>query len=59
MIDADSQAHAAIRVMVNMNQTGEAAGVAAALSLDRNEPVNKVPATVLRDALAAGGSIVI
>lgn len=59
MIDADSQAHAAIRVMVNMNQTGEAAGVAAALSLDRNEPVNALPVQAIRAALASGGSVVI
>ena len=28
MMDADEKAHAAIRVMVKMNQAGEAAGVA-------------------------------
>jgi hypothetical protein len=33
MIDADPPAHAAIRVMVNMNQTGEAAGGEAFLAL--------------------------
>jgi hypothetical protein len=33
MIDADPEAHGAIRVMVNLNQTGEAAGVACVLAM--------------------------
>ncbi len=59
MIDADSQAHAAIRVMVNMNQTGEAAGVAAWHSLDESKPFGDLDAGVVRRTLAAGGSIII
>lgn len=59
MFDADEIAHAAVRVMVNMNQTGEAAGVAAFLSLQSGTPIPKVPAGDVRKMLAAGGSIVI
>ena len=57
MIDADPAAHAAIRVMVNMNQTGEAAGVAAWLALQRGSPAASVPAGELRQTLMAGGSL--
>jgi hypothetical protein len=59
MIDADPQAHAAIRVMVNMNQTGEAAGVAAHLALAGEGDVRKLDIDRLRSTLQAGGSIII
>lgn len=59
MVDADPEAHAAIRVMVNMNQTGEAAGVAAFLALDAGTGVAQVDTGALRAKLAEGGSIVI
>ena len=59
MLDADKTAFSAIRVMVNMNQTGEAAGVAAALALESGSDITDVAAAPLRRALAAGGSIVI
>jgi glycine/D-amino acid oxidase-like deaminating enzyme len=59
MIDADTEAHAAIRVMVNMNQTGEAAGVAAYLALQRSESVQDLDAALVRETLADGGSVVI
>jgi hypothetical protein len=58
MIDADSLAHAAIRVMVNMNQTGEAAGVAAALAVKAGIDVSAVDVAVLRKKLASGGSLI-
>lgn len=58
-IDADEQAHAAIRVMVNLNQTGEAAGVAAFLALKNGGSTREVAADELRKELAKGGSIVI
>jgi hypothetical protein len=58
-IDADEQAHAAIRVMVNMNQTGEAAGAAAFLALRDNVPAAQVDLEKLRSTLAEGGSIMI
>lgn len=58
-IDADEQAHAAIRVMVNMNQTGEAAGTAAFLALKHNRAARDVNTAELRASLAEGGSIVL
>ena len=57
MIDADPGAYGAIRVMMNMNQTGEAAGEAAALAIDGTPAWQVAPAT-LRERLHAGGSIV-
>jgi hypothetical protein len=59
MIDADVPAHAAIRVMVNMNQTGEAAGVAAVLAMRAGKAVGELDAGQVRRELAAGGSVVI
>ena len=59
MIDADVMAHAAIRVMVNMNQTGEAAGVAAYLALNANTGFSEVDATTLRKTLKDGGSAIV
>ncbi|MFO7948637.1 MAG: FAD-dependent oxidoreductase [Armatimonadota bacterium] len=59
MLDADTTAFSAVRVMVNTNQTGEAAGVAAWLALDGGIPVQHVDPTHLREALAAGGSVII
>lgn len=59
MIDADEMAHAAIRVMVNMNQTGEAAGVAAYLALNSNRSFSEVNPDTLRKTLEKGGSAII
>lgn len=59
MIDADPEAHAAIRVMVNMNQTGEAAGTAAAMCLEQNSAASKLDTQSLRSRLSQGGSVVI
>ncbi|MEX0653251.1 MAG: FAD-dependent oxidoreductase [Phycisphaeraceae bacterium] len=59
MIDADPLAHAAIRVMVNMNQTGEAAGVAAWQALDSTTAFPALPAATIRKTLAAQGSVMI
>jgi len=60
MIDADEGAHGAIRVMVNMNQTGEAAGVAAALAArSASGNIRAISPEDVRSALASGGSIVI
>jgi len=59
MLDADKVAFSAIRVMVNMNQTGEAAGVAAWLALDSGKPIQDIDVPRLRHALAEGGSIVL
>ncbi|HEY8966513.1 MAG TPA: FAD-dependent oxidoreductase [Candidatus Methylacidiphilales bacterium] len=59
MIDADPMAHAAIRVMVNMNQVGEAAGVAAHLALRDGIEAREVDPETLRKTLAEGGSVMI
>ena len=56
MIDAEPGAYGAIRVMITMNQTGEAAGEAAALALDGTATWRVDPAA-LRARLAEGGSI--
>jgi len=58
-VDADEQAHAAIRVMVNMNQTGEAVGTAAFLALKHGIPAAQVNPEELRQMLAKGGSLVL
>ncbi len=58
-IDADALAHSAIRVMVNMNQTGEAAGVAAYLALKNEQAAARIDAELLRKTLVEGGSVVI
>jgi len=57
-IDSEPGAHGAIRVMVNMNQTGEAAGVACALALKSDTPLADVPPDTLRQTLADGGSVI-
>jgi hypothetical protein len=59
MLDADKVAYSAVRVMVNMNQTGEAAGVACALAIQNNSAVGQVSPLLLRSTLAAGGSLVL
>ncbi len=59
MLDADKVAFSAVRVMVNMNQTGEAAGVACALAAKKGLPIQSVDPTAIRRGLAEGGSIVI
>jgi len=59
MLDADPIAHAAVRVMVNMNQTGEAAGVASVLAMRTTGDVRTINTDQLRHDLATGGSIVI
>ena len=58
MISADRGAFGAIRVMVNLNQTGEAAGTAAALAARGGLPVGAVDPALLRRQLADGGSII-
>ncbi len=59
MIDTDPVAHAAVRVMVNMNQTGEAAGVAAALAVQSGKNLAQVEPAAIRAELARGGSIIL
>jgi len=57
MIDAEGQAFSALRVMVNLNQTGEAAGVAAYCALNGDTGVDKVDTNTVRKLLTSGGSI--
>jgi len=52
MISADRSAFGGIRVMVNLNQTGEAAGVAAALAASREKSVSGIAAESVREYLA-------
>jgi len=59
MLDADIEAFSAVRVMVNMNQTGEAAGTACYLALDAGVRIVDVDTQKLRRTLARGGSIII
>ncbi len=59
MLDADKVAFSAVRVMVNMNLTGEAAGVAAVLALSQGLAVQELDPGLVRKTLADGGSIII
>ena len=59
MLDADSVAFSAARVMVNTNQTGEAAGTACALALRDGCDVACVDSQLLRETMAQGGSILV
>ena len=59
LMDADRGAYGAVRVMVNCNQTGEAAGVACFLALENSLPVPEVPADKIRAALSKQGAVVL
>lgn len=59
MLDAEPIAFSGVRVMVNMNQAGEAAGVAAYLALHANQSIQEVSASSVRTHLKRGGSIII
>jgi hypothetical protein len=59
LVDADRGAYGAIRVMVNCNQTGEAAGTAAAIALSGDKGVADVNANTLRSLMSKQGSIII
>ena len=59
LIDADRRAYGAIRVMVNCNQTGEAAGVAAWLALDSGREVTEIDTAKLRDILRKFGAAIV
>ncbi len=58
-IDANREAFGAIRVMVNTNQSGEAAGAAAWLALRDGVPVSQVDPASLRATLAAQRAVMI
>lgn len=57
LIDADREAFGGVRVMVNMNQTGEAAGTAAFLALQEECAAAEVPTDRLRRLMVDGGSV--
>ena len=59
LIDADQGAFGAIRVMVNTNQTGQAAGVAAALACQAQTGADAVQPAHLREELAKQGAIIL
>mgnify|MGYP003872786321 CR=1 FL=1 len=58
-LDADDGAFGAVRVMVNCNQTGQAAGVAAWVALDSGKPVAEVDVPRLHETLRRQGAIVL
>jgi hypothetical protein len=58
-IDADEQAFGAVRVMVNCNQMGQSAGVAAWLALDSGADVESVDVDKLRATLGQQGAVVL
>ncbi len=58
MLDADPVAFSGVRVMVNMNQTGEAAGVAAWLAMNQNKSIQDVKAEDIRNHMRKGGSVI-
>ncbi|HSI07049.1 MAG TPA: FAD-dependent oxidoreductase [Rariglobus sp.] len=59
LLDADREAFGGVRVMVNMNQTGEAAGVAAALAHRTRTTFPQLDPALLRAELNAGGSLLL
>ena len=59
MISSSREAFGAIRVMVNLNQVGEAAGVLAALATAQRSPVAEVQAGAVREQLAKLGAVII
>lgn len=58
-LDADQGAFGAVRVQVNCNQMGEAAGTAAAIACRRGIATSAVDAAELRRELAAHGAAVV
>ncbi len=59
MICADRIAFSALRVMVNLNQIGEAAGVACAMAVREGRAPGELDQQALRKTLAEGGSEVV
>jgi hydrogenase maturation factor len=59
MFDADKVAFSGARVMVNMNQLGEAAGVAAWIAINKGIAIENVDAGEMREKLKKGGSVII
>ncbi len=59
MICSDRIAFSALRVMVNLNQLGEAAGVACAMALREGRAPGELDPQALRKTLAEGGSEIV
>ncbi len=59
MLDAGITAFSGMRVMVNMNQLGEAAGVATYIALSQNRKVQDIDPGDVRATLKKGGAIII
>ena len=59
MLDAAPVAYSGMRVMVNLNQVGEAAGVTAFLAWKKGCAIGDVPPSEVRALLSAGGSVII
>ena len=59
MLDASMTAFSGIRVMVNMNQLGEAAGVTSYLALNQNKPIAQIDHQEVREMLKKGGSLIV
>ena len=59
MLDAGIGAFSGIRVMVNLNQVGEAAGVTAYLACKKRCNIGDVAASEVRSVLQKGGSVII
>ena len=59
ILDASIIAFSGIRVMVNMNQLGEAAGVTSYFALNQGKAIKDVDAKEVRAELKKGGSIII
>lgn len=57
MLNADEGAFGALRVMVNLNQLGEAAGVAAWVCLQEDSAVQQISGKTVQTVLRRGGSI--
>lgn len=58
-IDADKDAHGALRVMISLNQTGEAAGVACYEALTSGKTVQTIDFASFREKMRKGGSIIL
>ena len=58
-IDADEGAFGAVRVMISLNQTGEAAGVAAFEAFRTGTAVQDISASAVRKLMKDGGSIML
>lgn len=57
--DVDIVAHGALRVMISLNQTGEAAGVACYEALTSGNVLQKINFESFRDKMKKGGSIIL